>query len=267
MKTFAVGWGVADTLPDGQPRVPVQTTEELDRLLESLESERSAGGTPIIVEIAEEGDGDDFITYHLSLGLGHLNRSVLYFAGAPAGGSGFDPDLPPWTDGSVLFDYGAGCNFEDVTFFGHALFDDAIFSGGVLFSRATFTEEAWFPRATFAQSPIVEEERYPPLPAWFRGVTFSRDALFTEAKFLADATFDDATFRGHALFDGAKFGGGVDFGGVDSRHQIEMDGAQAMNLGTEVPRVWPPGWVVQVDPDEPDRGVLVREQGAASASD
>lgn len=79
LKSFVVGWGADDTLPEGQPRVPVHTLRELDQILDGIESERSAVGTPIIVEIAEEGSGDGFVTYHLGLSVGHPDRAVLGF--------------------------------------------------------------------------------------------------------------------------------------------------------------------------------------------
>lgn len=101
----------------------------------------------------------------------------------------------------------------------------------------------------------------------FDGATFAGGAWFVGATFNGDAGFIGAMFTCDARFDRVMFGGGGDFSGVGSRDQIQLNGAQATNLDTKIPNVWPRGWVVRVDPDEPDRGVLVREQGTASASD
>jgi hypothetical protein len=86
--------------------VPVRTVEELDRLLDELDTERGVDGAPYIVEVADEASGDGFITYHLQLTVGHPDRAALFFVGEPAGGIGYQPELGPWTGGTVVFDYG-----------------------------------------------------------------------------------------------------------------------------------------------------------------
>jgi hypothetical protein len=101
---FMVGWGRDDDLPDGQPRVPVQSVEELDAVLDRLEHERGVDGAPYLVEVTDLDSGDGFITYHLQLSTGHAERATLHFIGEPAGGIGYEPGLPPWTGGVVAFD-------------------------------------------------------------------------------------------------------------------------------------------------------------------
>jgi hypothetical protein len=101
---FVVGWGRDDDLPDGQQRVPVNSVEELDHALDRLERERGVDGAPYLVELTDEDSGDDFITHHLQLSVGHSDRAALHFIGEPAGGIGYEPGLPPWTGGTVTFD-------------------------------------------------------------------------------------------------------------------------------------------------------------------
>jgi len=101
---FVVGWGRDDDLPDGQPRVSVNSVEDLDRLLDRLEHERGVDGAPYLVEIADEDNGDGFITYHLQISVGHPERAALHFIGEPAGGIGHEPGLATWTGGAVTFD-------------------------------------------------------------------------------------------------------------------------------------------------------------------
>jgi len=109
---FVVGWGRDDDLPNGQPRVAMQTVQELDLLLDLLERERGVDGAPFVVEIADEDSGDGFVTYHLQITVGYQGRAAVHYVGVPAGGVGVESGLAVWTGGEVTFDE----NGEPTTF-------------------------------------------------------------------------------------------------------------------------------------------------------
>jgi hypothetical protein len=72
-------------------------------------------------------------------------------------------------------------------------------------------------------------------------------ASFTRARFPGDARFERATFSGAARFGGATFSGDARFDGVRVLH---LDDSHSR-------RVWPEGWTVRPDADDPSRGTLV----------
>jgi hypothetical protein len=96
-------------------------------------------------------------------------------------------------------------------------------------------------------------------------VTFSDAAVFSEATFCDAAVFHKATFSDDAEFDGAAFSNAAMFSEATFSDAAEFDGVRVLHLddadlnkGGEDPRwVWPKGWTVRPDADDPSRGTLV----------
>jgi hypothetical protein len=110
-------------------------------------------------------------------------------------------------------------DLRDISVMG-ASFTKATFSGVTPFARATFSGDAWFDEATFSG------------PTGFDGATFSRGAFFT-----------GATFSKGASFDGVRV--------------LHLDDPYLNRGDYKARRVWPMGWTVRPDADDPSRGTLV----------
>jgi len=147
--------------------------------------------------------------------------------------------------------FGTSAFFREATFTDDAWFPDATFINSAHFSKAAFTGEALFPGATFSVAPTIrwrgDDVTY---NAEFDEATFTGRAVFRRAIFHSDAKFDGATFVGDARFDGATFGRRT---GLDGTHVMDAD-------NRDLVRLWPDGWIVRPDADDPTRGTLVREQ-------
>jgi Immunity protein Imm1 len=98
--TYLVGWGRDDTQPSGQHETVVHDADELDAVLDRIER----AGIPQLVDISPSDDAHA-IPYGLQIGVGTTDRSFAIYIGQPAGGVGYDPDLPP-APGSICFDAG-----------------------------------------------------------------------------------------------------------------------------------------------------------------
>ena len=90
--------------------------------------------------------------------------------------------------------------------------------------------------------------------ARFGRATFSGAARFGRAIFSGAARFGGATFSGAARFDGATFYGAARFDGVDV---LDLDDPDLNKGGEMGSLVWPEGWTVDPDADDPSRGTLV----------
>jgi hypothetical protein len=150
--------------------------------------------------------------------------------------------------------------FTGATFAGYASFNGASFTGNAWFGEATFTGDVWFTGATFTDD------------ASFNGASFTGDAFFNGATFTGDAFFYGATFTGDAWFRGATFTGDAWFGGARLSRPVRFDGARVLNLddpalnegGFTPRRVFPNGWIVRANADDPTRGTLVHEPPGSS---
>ncbi|WP_305783155.1 pentapeptide repeat-containing protein [Symbioplanes lichenis] len=176
----------------------------------------------------------------------------------------------------VAFQGGAHCvgavfdedtNFTQATFLGDARFDRAVFEKGALFRNATLSADALFGRATFNGD------------ARFGRTTFARLARFAEVEFNGVAGFADAEFAGTAGFTGATFSRGVKFyhavftrdarfdgatftndAGLRGARVLHLDDVDLARSGDGARRIWPRGWRVRPEWDDPTRGALVRSQ-------
>jgi hypothetical protein len=164
----------------------------------------------------------------------------------------FWPGISLDLTGAILVDFGLsdmsviGASFTKATFSGVAWFNQATFSGAAWFERATFSGAAMFLGATFSDVAGFGGATFSDV-AWFSGATFSSVAGFGGATF-SSALFADATFSGAAGFDEATFSGTASFRGVRVLH-LEDPG---LNKGGEYARrVWPEGWTVRPDADDP----------------
>jgi Pentapeptide repeats (9 copies) len=162
--------------------------------------------------------------------------------------------------------------FEEATFTGTALFEGATFTGTALFEGATFTGTAMFVEATFYGRAGFDWATFTG-DAMFSGATFDCDALFDRATF-TDALFTGATFTEGAEFNRATFTGDAMFSGATFNIPASFDGAQVLNLddsqvleSDEVRLrllVWPNGWTVRTNADDPTRGTLVHKPPGSS---
>jgi uncharacterized protein YjbI with pentapeptide repeats len=132
--------------------------------------------------------------------------------------------------------------------FAETSFVRATFGDTTVFDRARFTGPASFRRTSFARSLSLERAEFQG-HAGFRSVTFGDLALFRWTVFGGDALFERARFVGPANFGRAEFRGLADFtAAVGVEHRIVVDHARAL-AGTEN-HVWPPGVLVQRQPDD-----------------
>jgi hypothetical protein len=146
-----------------------------------------------------------------------------------------------------------GASFTKVTFSGAAWFNGAIFSDVARFDQVTFSGAARFNEVTFSDV------------ARFNEATFSDVAVFGGATFAGAAWFERATFSDAARFNQANFSDAAGFGGVRVLHLD--DDPDPSKGGENARRVWPEGWTVRPDADDPSRGTLIPPpQGLTDAS-
>jgi Pentapeptide repeats (9 copies) len=156
---------------------------------------------------------------------------------------------------------GEDARFDYAVFQGPARFRGTVFGGAVSLCGAVFHEHAWLERSVFTG------------PARFDTVTFHGDAWFGEAVLAGRTSFTVATFGGHAWFGGCEMRGPIDFTeatflrsagfrGAVVRASVNLDGATfvgpaRVSLRGSDWNVCPPGWRVEVDPDNEAVGQLV----------
>jgi uncharacterized protein YjbI with pentapeptide repeats len=194
-------------------------------------------------------------TFSGTAGFGEANFSgtadfggATFFRGANFGGVTFSGDA--WFDGATFF---RGANFGEVTFSGDAEFSEATFPGGANFGGVTFSGGAEFGGVTFSGGAEFGGATFSG-DARFGGVTFSGTADFDGATFSCGARFRGATFSGKVWFGGATFPDGAGFGGV---LVLRLDDPDLNKGGRYARRVWPDGWTVCPDANDPTRGTLV----------
>jgi Pentapeptide repeats (9 copies) len=155
--------------------------------------------------------------------------------------------------------------FASAAFSGDALFEGATFIGEAGFQAATVTGYAWFGEAIFTGVAGFQGATFG--NALFNGVKFKGDARFGGAKTTGDVWFSGATFTCDAWFTEATFTGSAYFTGATFSRPAQFDGAQVLNLDDPVlkgRRVWPNGWTVRANADDPTRGTLVHEPPGSS---
>jgi uncharacterized protein YjbI with pentapeptide repeats len=148
---------------------------------------------------------------------------------------------------------GGNTFFSGATFSDSAWFFGAIFSGFAWFNSTSFSNLAHFNEATFTDLAAFAGAKFY-RDAIFAGVTFHGFTSFEEAIFSRSAAFDRATFAGPVRFGGAIFSSDATFGGC----VLHLDDPKLNKGGEDSLRVWPEGWTVRPDPEDPTRGTLVR---------
>ncbi|MCG5466804.1 pentapeptide repeat-containing protein [Micromonospora sp. NPDC053740] len=165
--------------------------------------------------------------------------------------------------------------FNDATFFGFAGFRGASFEEEAVFDKATFAGHTDFRGATFVEAGFVSANFHDGV--WFDKAVFKVDvnlayscyggyAVFREVAFNGGAWFDMAHFSDSATFEGATFSGGVSFqsdallDAMFNDARVLPPSDEYLESGRDVDREWPPGWTVQPDEDDRNRGTLVRLQ-------
>ncbi|MEV4483636.1 pentapeptide repeat-containing protein [Micromonospora coxensis] len=213
----------------------------------------------------------------------------------PSPGEPFWPGISLNLAGATLigFDFRRAsvirATFDRATFAEYTYFNSATFNSGASFREATFLDVTWFGEATladkadFREATFTREVKFVGTvftgSAWFNEVTFKHDARFPfstfgdsatfyEANFIGGAWFDDVNFGGIAFFKKTIFSGGASFGGANASG-ADFPGARVLpfddeylNSDRDVMRVWPRGWTVRPDADDPTRGTLVRDEQA-----
>ncbi|MGE5827657.1 MAG: pentapeptide repeat-containing protein, partial [Micromonosporaceae bacterium] len=135
--------------------------------------------------------------------------------------------------------FGAEVSLRGSRWHGNAWLERAVFAGPARFDGATFRGDAWFGAATFAA------------PASFAGTVFAGHAWFGGATLRAPANFHGARFAGSAGFRGATCHPGTSMTGVS------FAGPARVSRAGERWNLCPPGWRVEVDPDNWCVGDLV----------
>ncbi len=162
------------------------------------------------------------------------------------------PDIKINLTGALLchFDF-RGCRV------GNARFGGARFAGWTRFEDVHFDGYSIFGGSIFERS------------ANFKGARFREVALFRGARFHSSATFEGAGFAGDALFggertidgvrhvDGAIFHGTTSFAAAVFEQDVVLAHAH-VSSGTE-DHVWPDGWTLSPDGDDPLDRTLIRE--------
>jgi uncharacterized protein YjbI with pentapeptide repeats len=188
----------------------------------------------------------------------------------------------------------AYANFDHAEFFGDAQFTNADFPGGAWFNHAKYFGKAWFEYATFSRDARFEWVKFSDSASfgraefvgqaffgwaefcdggWFNAVKFVGGAGFGQASFVGGAGFGNAEFIGGAwfgttkflgfsMFDKASFFRDVSFDGTEFSGDVTFEGARVLKLDLQdskkFPPMWPTGWAVQRDTDDPTVGTLVR---------
>jgi uncharacterized protein YjbI with pentapeptide repeats len=189
----------------------------------------------------------------------NFNLSGISVIGATFTNATFSGDA--WFNGVT---FSGAARFDGATFSGTVWFAGATFSGAVWFAGATFSGLTWFGGATFSGAAWFAEVTFSGA-AWFNRVTFSYAVWFAGVTFSGTAGFDGVTFSGAAEFDGVTFSGAAEFDGVTFSGAAGFDGVRVLHLddpdlnkdGEDAGRVWPKGWTVRPDADDPTRGTLV----------
>ncbi len=153
--------------------------------------------------------------------------------------------------------------FDGATFSGDARFGRATFSVAARFGGATFSSDVWFGEVTFSVARFDGATFSGGV--WFVEATFSGVARFVEATFSGDAGFGGATFSGDARFDRATFSSDARFDRATFSVAARFDGVRVLHPnnpdfskgGENTHWVWPEGWTVRPDADNPSRGTLV----------
>ena len=186
-----------------------------------------------------------------------------------------------------LHDAIAEVDFRQATFIGTASFAGATFARGALFDGATFKHDASFTGATFKRVALISGVTFTGA-AWFHGVTFTDGVAFDGAIFNGYAQFDGATFGGGASFlstkfvetirpgylaefdsdsgvvgpvwfAGATFGAEALFIKTTLTGEEGWDTVRVLNPNVAYTRIWPTGWTLRVDPNDPTGGRLIRD--------
>ncbi|SCG45893.1 Pentapeptide repeat-containing protein [Micromonospora zamorensis] len=207
---------------------------------------------------------DDVFWPGISLDLTGASLVDFEFAGLSVLGAVFDRAK-----------FAASTIFTGATFFGFAGFRGASFDEEAVFDKATFAGHTDFRGATFVEAGFVSAAFHDGV--WFDEAVFKVDvnlaysryggyAVFSKVTFNGGAWFDMARFIDSATFEEATFSGGVSFQS-DTPLDAMFNGARVLppsdeylESGRDADREWPPGWTVQPDEDDPNRGTLVRLQ-------
>ncbi len=156
--------------------------------------------------------------------------------------------------------------FIHAAFVGDARFDAAFFGSDVVFDGSIFSGEAWFTCANFDGDAWYEDATF---VECFQGdeATISGAAYFSAATFNDLATFWKVTFGGQAWFGGVTFADAVYFNDASFDEGGYFQQARVLGLDSALSRrdpgmyrVWPDGWTVKPDADDPTRGTLVIEE-------
>lgn len=175
-------------------------------------------------------------------------------------------------DGTARFPrsvFTADARFEDARFAGNANFagarfhDAAIFveaefgspNRGTRFDGTVFAGSAEFGAASFRGAVRFSSARFEKGGA-FRGAVYDADARFDRARFHGLTWFSNTTFTGRAHFDGADFGTTVWFDDARFIAGVTFHDARSTALPGFV-RTWPPGWLLEPDPQRSGNGRLV----------
>jgi Pentapeptide repeats (9 copies) len=154
-----------------------------------------------------------------------------------------------------------GATFDFAVFGGPARFRGTVFDGPASFRGALFQDHAWLERSVFGGATT------------FDGAIFHGDAWFGEASFRGRTTFRGVDFGGHAWFGACEGRGPIDlsdavfrrsagFRGATLRGAVTMSGTSfqgpaRVSRRDEGWNLCPPGWRVEVDPDNEAVGQLV----------
>ncbi|GAB1688793.1 hypothetical protein KRM28CT15_05960 [Krasilnikovia sp. M28-CT-15] len=89
---------------NGQRKVEVGTTSELDEVLDRIEAERGPTGLSFVVDITKDLRYDGHrVGLHMSVG--HPDRARVFWIG-PGNGVGYEPGVSAWNGIPIEFDYG-----------------------------------------------------------------------------------------------------------------------------------------------------------------
>lgn len=109
MTIFKVQWGGDGDFHD----LRASTPEEVEALLDQVAASRDADGFGYKVGVIVEGVRFGVLPFGLELVLGHPERTWLFYSGPEGTALAYDPDLPPWDGGPVMFNSGGVANPYD----------------------------------------------------------------------------------------------------------------------------------------------------------
>lgn len=110
MSVYTVEWGTTD--PAGG-KEQVRSVEELDAVLDRVQSLRSVDGLPFRVSILAEGQYEQGLPVGVQASLGHPERASLLYLGPEGSGLAVEPGLSTWTGDPLDFDFGGVPTEED----------------------------------------------------------------------------------------------------------------------------------------------------------